>query len=92
MNWLTIQVRLAHDLSLLPARKSPFAGTFLAEADRNDVGSALARERFLDALLCEHQRLPRKLAIYSRTTAVRCALSLPGLLRRGGFERNAQPN
>ena len=58
VNWLTTQVRLAHDLSLLPARKSPFAGTFLAAADRNDVSSALARERFLDALLCEHQRLP----------------------------------
>jgi hypothetical protein len=56
VNWLTTQVRLAHDLSLLPARKSPIAGTFLAEADRNDVGSALARERFLDALLCERQR------------------------------------
>jgi hypothetical protein len=63
VKWLTTQVRLAHDLSLQPRVSHPLPEPFLAEADRNDGGSALASERFLDALPGEHQRLARRLAI-----------------------------
>jgi hypothetical protein len=46
VKWLTIQVRLARDLSLQPASKSPFSETFLAEADRNDVVAHLRANHF----------------------------------------------